>query len=258
MITADHKVLDEEQESRLHHKICSGCARLGDTMDSKLSLQNQISSGNSKKSETFLMSRRKPKVHLYGQTSGVCPNLRRAELELWKIYAAQIRNKWNCRTGCTTSERRHFVFFAPVWIARKLVGTSNGVSRADHPYWCRSKILSYICKRSTSSASVQRKSLSWNIHGIRLERGRRSWTGDPLKKWILKIWNSCKKIQIKRSGRWKKREWICYSLAGLATCCQNDSRHSPLCTKRVATSGKPPRSEPRTCTSTRFLEYYGR
>ena len=41
-ITADHEVFDEEQESRLHHKLCSGCGTLGDSLDSQLSMQNQI------------------------------------------------------------------------------------------------------------------------------------------------------------------------------------------------------------------------
>ena len=54
-------------------------------------------------------------------------SLRRAELESWEINAAQIRNKWNCRPSCTTSERRNFVSIGSVWTARKLVGRSHGV-----------------------------------------------------------------------------------------------------------------------------------
>ena len=106
MIAADHKVLDEEQESRLHHKcgvvaqdlatqwiqsnpwktksaeeiersqrtfsnseekpqMCSGCARLGNSMDSKLSMQNQISSGDDEKSSKLPAPRRKSEIHLY-------------------------------------------------------------------------------------------------------------------------------------------------------------------------------------------------
>ena len=40
LITGDHKVLNEDQESRMHHKY--GCGRLGDSVDSKLSMQNQV------------------------------------------------------------------------------------------------------------------------------------------------------------------------------------------------------------------------
>ena len=67
MIKTDHKILAEEQESRLHHKLCTGCARLGDLIDSKLSLQNQITPGDAVKSQTFLTFGRKP----MGQLSGI-------------------------------------------------------------------------------------------------------------------------------------------------------------------------------------------
>ena len=40
----------------------------------------------------------------------------------WEIYATQIRNTWNCKTSCTTSERRNFVSMGSVWCATKLVG----------------------------------------------------------------------------------------------------------------------------------------
>ena len=45
--------------------------KIGDSMDSKLSLQNHISTGNAEKSEIILTSRRKPKIHLYGLVSGI-------------------------------------------------------------------------------------------------------------------------------------------------------------------------------------------
>ena len=38
-MTADHKVLNEEHESSLHHKYAVGFAGLGDAMDSKLLMQ---------------------------------------------------------------------------------------------------------------------------------------------------------------------------------------------------------------------------
>ena len=80
MITADHKVLDEEQES-IASQICSGRARLADAMDSMSSMQYQISSRDEEKSEKILTSRGKPKVHLYGQLSGIHHSLRKAELQ---------------------------------------------------------------------------------------------------------------------------------------------------------------------------------
>ena len=48
-------------------QICSGCARLGDSIRSTFSMQNQVSSGDAEKSSKILTSRRKPKVHKHGQ-----------------------------------------------------------------------------------------------------------------------------------------------------------------------------------------------
>ena len=79
VITADHKSLNEDQESRMH--VCSGCARLGNSMDSKLNILNQINSGDDEKSSNMLTLRRKSEFHLYGQFSGIHHSLRRAELE---------------------------------------------------------------------------------------------------------------------------------------------------------------------------------
>ena len=60
----------------------SGCARFGVAMYSHLSVQNQISSRDAEKSLTILVSRRKPKIHVYGQFSGINESLRRACEEL--------------------------------------------------------------------------------------------------------------------------------------------------------------------------------
>ena len=50
VITGDHKVLNEDQVSRLHHNY--PLVVQGDAMDSKLSLQNQSSSRDAEKSQT--------------------------------------------------------------------------------------------------------------------------------------------------------------------------------------------------------------
>ena len=47
------------------------------------------------------------------------------------------------------------------------------------PFWSRSKILSNIIQRPWSSASLRHRSLSWNVHRPRHERGG-SGTGDLL------------------------------------------------------------------------------
>ena len=60
--------------------------------------KTQYSSGNAEKSENILTSKRKSKIHFYEQFFWIYQSLRRAELESWEIFAAKIRNKWNCRT----------------------------------------------------------------------------------------------------------------------------------------------------------------
>ena len=80
MITADHKILTEEQEARMHHKCAAVVVQDLAAPYSKLPMQNQISSGGAKHSSKIVTSRRKPKIHLYGQLS-VFSSVRSAELE---------------------------------------------------------------------------------------------------------------------------------------------------------------------------------
>ena len=79
---------------------CSGLARCGDAMDSELSMQDQISSSDADKCQPCLAFRRKPQIHFCTQFCGI-------EGLNWNhgMYAAQIRNTWNCRASCTTIEK---------------------------------------------------------------------------------------------------------------------------------------------------------
>ena len=94
---------------RVVSRMCRGYARAGISMDPKLYKQNQLTSGD------ILTPRRK-----YAQstctdtTQEFHKSLRRAELESWEIYSAQIRHTWNRRTSCATIERRHFVSIGSV------------------------------------------------------------------------------------------------------------------------------------------------
>ena len=171
-------------------------------MDSKLFLQKQISSGDAEKISENTNVVKKTQGFIYADSSleviKAC-----GDLESWEINAARIRNKLNCWTSCTTSERRNFVSVESVWTARKLVDRSNGVLLlsptcarttgswpvtswstvqfttrwADHSIWSRSKILSHIIKRSRSSASVRYKKsfleysldATWTRAEVRLE-----------------------------------------------------------------------------------------
>ena len=90
-------------------------------------MQDQIRSNDAEKYKQILTSRRKVEFLFDGQFSGIYHSLRRAGFESREIYAAQIRNEWNCRASCTTSESRNFVSTGSVRTTRKLVGRNNGV-----------------------------------------------------------------------------------------------------------------------------------
>ena len=74
--------------------------------------------------------RRKLTENSYDQKNTQDPFIRTMLLNLVKLAkswigimrAAQIRDQWNCRTSCTTSERRHLVSIGSVWTARKAGG----------------------------------------------------------------------------------------------------------------------------------------
>ena len=72
-------------------------------------------------------SQKKVRYLFSGQFLGFFESFRRAELELWTIYSRYIRNKWNCRTSCTKSERRNFVSIGSLWTSGKVVGRNNAV-----------------------------------------------------------------------------------------------------------------------------------
>ena len=80
MITGDHKLLSEEEESRLRNQeeesrlrhTCAVVVQVDATLIvSKLSMQNQISSRGDEMSLNILTPRRKSEIHLYGQFSGM-------------------------------------------------------------------------------------------------------------------------------------------------------------------------------------------
>ena len=115
MITADQgkQVIEISQ-------MCSSRAWLGDAMDSKLSMQNQIIPRNAGKSQKILTSRRNSQDPCIRTMLWNLVKL--AKSWIGTMRAAQIRNQWNCRTTWTTSERRHFVSVDSVWTARKAGG----------------------------------------------------------------------------------------------------------------------------------------
>ena len=173
---------------------------------------------------------RKSEIHLYEHSHGIYEKLATSWLESWEIYIGSV------------------------WTSRKLVGRSIGVlllspkcarptSRwpdaswtsvqftswwAENSFSSRSRILPYS-KRPRSSASVRYKSPSWNIHGRRLERGR-------------------------------KLDWTQRRIAVIHSCAPSGGRSQAIIIiwrTSVRRSRRSPRSRSRCRSSTRCLKHHG-
>ena len=128
MITADHKVLNEDQESRLHHRCAVVVQDLATQWIQSYPCKTKSAQETQRNLRTLYHPEENPGSLYTDNSLEFILDCEEASLESRKIYAAQTRNKWNCTTSCTTSERRHFVSIGTVWTSRKLAGRSHGVS----------------------------------------------------------------------------------------------------------------------------------
>ena len=87
MITTDHKVLNEEKESRLRHRYAVVVQDLATHWIQFYPCKNQISSRDAETFWKFLTFRRKPKDQVIKQFSGISRSLRRVELKSCEIYS---------------------------------------------------------------------------------------------------------------------------------------------------------------------------
>ena len=140
------------------------------------------------------------------------------------------RKEWSIRGSCDESEARegrgqdhpHHQPISPLWLGRSLAPC--------HLFQLERMCHSILYLQGTrSSASVRHKGPSWNIHGIRFERG------EKLDWWYVDsgygafannsiIWNSCEKSLITRSKKFSRETANLYSHAGRAKSCKRDSR----------------------------------
>ena len=111
-------------------QICSGSARLGNAMDSKLSMKNQ--NQLKRRREIPENSDVKKKTQDPWIRTDLCffiCSLRRAELESWEINAPQIRNKWICRTSCTTLQESWWAEAMECYCFSQMCKTHKQMSR---------------------------------------------------------------------------------------------------------------------------------
>ena len=196
------------------------------------------------------------------QFSGIYKSLRRAELESREIHAAQIRNKWSCRTSCTTSDRRNFVSIGSVWTARALVGRSHAAILLSPksagptggwpdaswttvhdgptiPFRTWINVYPNLIKRPRSTASVRHKSLFLeNSFGFALNAGG-SWTADLWIRKLCKQFHHLKIVQksfkLNRSENSPRETMNLYSHANRERSCKWTNRYPPLSTWLEAT-----------------------
>ena len=71
MFTADHKLLNEDQESRLHHNYAVVVQALATQWIQSYPCRTKSASRVAEKAENILASRIKPKIHLYDQFSRI-------------------------------------------------------------------------------------------------------------------------------------------------------------------------------------------
>ena len=138
MITADHKVLNEDQESRLHHQFSVVVTDLATQWILNYPCKTKPTRETQRSLRQFLCPEESPRSMFSCNSLGF-------------IHACEELN-WNHERStprsCTTSERRHFVSVGSVWIARKLVGRSHA--------WSVTAI-SEMCKAHWQMAPYERR-----------------------------------------------------------------------------------------------------
>ena len=237
ILTADHKVLNEDQESTLHHKCAVVVQDLANQWLQSYPCTTKSAQETMRSLREILGSRRKSEIHLFGQFSKIHQSSRRAQVEPWKIYSAQIRNKGIAeraarrikegtsstlvQSGLESWWAEHWaLLLSPKCVWPDIPWTSGQFTiwRACDSIWSRSDMLHNITRGPRSSASVRHKSPSWNTHWIRLERGEKldwwsfdCWFGRSENNSIT--WNSCKKIQFNKSSQ-QKNEFVSPCKAG--------------------------------------------
>ena len=118
LITADHKVLSDNCESRNNHRYAVVGAGLSHPMDPGISVPDQNFTRNPEKLA---------KVHLHWQFFGIRKSLWRTILESLHVNATQIGNKWDCRKSSAQSERRDICSIVAIRSGQRMVGGFHGM-----------------------------------------------------------------------------------------------------------------------------------
>ena len=90
VLTADHKIPNEDGESRNQSEVCNYCARFDHPMDSKLPMQNNNFTRNDEKSTEVFRSRRKSKGDKHRQFIGIWKSSCKSSWKPLCVYTSSI------------------------------------------------------------------------------------------------------------------------------------------------------------------------
>ena len=121
LVTADHKVLSDNCESRNNHRYAVVVQDLATQWIQAYPCKNKTSQETQRSVQKFLEPDRKPKV-IY--TDKACEDL---FLESLHVYTTQIRNKWDCRKSRAQCERRDICGIVAIGSGQRMVGGFHGV-----------------------------------------------------------------------------------------------------------------------------------
>ena len=116
MITADHKVLNEEGESRNNHRYAVVVQDLVTQWNQSYPCKTKTSQETEKRLRKFLDPSQKSKSYLYEQFIGIWKTLWRSIMESSDLNTLSIRDKWHCWKSSTQSKRRNFSSIAAIRI----------------------------------------------------------------------------------------------------------------------------------------------
>ena len=180
--TADHKVLNKDQEARLHNQLAVVVLDLTTQWIQSYLYKIKSAQETPRSLRQFICPEENPRYINKRTFSGFFEACEWLIWKSWEIYTAKIRKKWSYRASCTTNERRHYVS-GSVWTSRYLLnvpadGQTTSERRFISPF--EGPIIPFgaevkFCPISSTDQSwvdqFGTRVLLGNVHEIRLERG---------------------------------------------------------------------------------------
>ena len=127
LITADHKVLSDNCESRNNHRYAVVVQDLATQWIQPYPCKTKTWQETQRSLQKFLEPERKPEVIYTDKFFGIRQSLSRSFLESLHVYTTQIGYWWDCWKSSAQSERRHLCCIVAIGSKWKLVGRFFGM-----------------------------------------------------------------------------------------------------------------------------------